>query len=210
VTPGNYRITYIYDRAERLKVTIVPPDKRTTCVYDRDGNLDQQFTPPGRNGQSIFLDFDYNAAGWRALRRTIAAGGAVIETVVYDYDKSGKLLSETGSLTSYRYDSAGRLTGEQRVPSVLDWCGLSVDQWSGLTVDEWSALLVCSPAYAVTFQYDGTGNINVEEVDGVITTAVYEFNRVVSRQVNGRFHSYGYDYIGRRIQHEDTEGKVTT
>jgi RHS repeat-associated protein len=205
----NLVTTYVYDRADRETLRIVA-GQRTTSVYDDDGNLFLLYPPPGRTGQSVYLSHTYDDASRLIRKVEIGAGGGIGETITYEYDKAGKLLLGPGSLVSYSYDDAGRLRTEIRSGTRPAWHELSVSQWRALDTDAWSVLPVSDPPYDVVFDYDGVGNIEVERVDGIISTFIYEDNHVSACIVAGQRHTFTYDEQGRRAAHEDPSHALTT
>ena len=210
VNPGGHVINYAYDDAGRMTSLTMPGGRVTRRHYDHDGRLVREDQPAGPNGLSIHYRYTYNANGWMTRKQEVGLGGAVLETIAYSYDRTGKKLTETGSLLRYAYDGAGRLSSEIRVPSRPDWCDMDLTDWDALDATTWEELLLCDPAYSTSAQLDAMGNMLVEVVDGEVVTSTFQHNRIVSRTVAGLTHNFDYDDHGRRIRHDDGQGNITT
>ncbi|WP_435595984.1 RHS repeat-associated core domain-containing protein [Streptomyces albogriseolus] len=113
------------------------------------------------------LTYSYDAA-----RQLLSRTNAVGQTLVHSYDAVGNRTASAldGSVTTYRYDRAGRLVH------------------------------AAGPDATLSYVYDAAGRVTAEDTDGrVLTTAYDAVGRSVARTTpSGAVTRYTYDRAGRR------------
>ena len=128
---------------------------------------------------------------------------------------------DPSTTTTYTYDNADRLTGQQvtgaRATFVMDAVGnITVKPQEGTSPQTMTynaaQRLKSSRIGAVTteFDYDNNGNMTIEDVSGTKTTYAYDReNRMQTMQTASGTSTYAYDGDGLRRRIQDASGTVT-
>ncbi|WP_406330416.1 polymorphic toxin type 28 domain-containing protein [Streptomyces sp. NBC_00203] len=144
VDPNGVRYEYAHDTELRLTRVTNPAGRTWHYDFDPAGRLASETDFDGRT-----LSYTHDAAG-RLASRTNALG----QSIHFEHDALGQVLRKNaqGRVTTYAYDSNGRLTH------------------------------AACPDLRLSRQFDGSGNLTAETVNGRTTTYTYdELGRRASR-----------------------------
>ena len=173
ITSGG-RSTTTYDALGRRATTVGPDGKITRYTYDAVSNLIRTDLP---NGMVETRQYDLRN---RLLAIETKNSTGPVSSLRYTLSKSGKRITSTddvlGTLTTYSYDSVGRLIGETTAKS--------------------STIL-----RQITYKYDAVGN-RLERNDSLegITSYTYDSNgRLISSSLNGKVTQFTYDANGNEL-----------
>ena len=121
IDPVNNSTTYTYDNLNRLLTDTNSLSKTRSYSYDKVGN---KLSTTDRNGRIITNSYDN--LNRLTTEKWVDISGAVLNTIVSNYDKIGQLTSsyDLDSKYTYTYDFDNRITsvdntGTSGVPSVL-------------------------------------------------------------------------------------------
>ncbi len=204
-------VRYVYDTVGRLAEVTDRDGEVWTYEYDSMDRIEAIDGPALREERSYDLRDRVSSQTFRE------SGGSVVLQFDYDFDDSGKLLSVValdGSLTSYTYDAAGRLVGEQRTGANADTITLVRDAVGNVssrqslvlgdtffTFDANDRLLeVTGPTTSSAFSYDQTGRLLDETGAAERTYAWSSDDRLTdfTDSVSG-IQQFDYDWDGRRV-----------
>ena len=181
---------YKYDKMDRITRVIGRDGMATVYTYDENGNRE---TATFANG--VVVTYAYDTLNRLLVQKTVDSTGELIAQYKYTLGKNGERTkasekSSTGTAeTTYEYDGAGRLTGEQTV---------SVDADGKET----------TAGYA--YKYDEAGNRISKTVKGDTTiTTEYTYNsrnQLVSEKTNGQETIYTYDANGNLLNKSGAAG----
>ncbi len=161
-SPDGVRHTFTHDTELRLQQVTDSRGLTWDYRYDQVGNLIAESDFDNRT-----LTYSYDAA-----RQLLSRTNAVGQTLVHSYDAVGNRTASAldGSVTTYRYDRAGRLVH------------------------------AAGPDATLSYVYDAAGRVTAEDTDGrVLTTAYDAVGRSVARTTpSGAVTRYTYDRAGRR------------
>ncbi len=139
---GNGGGTYTWDANNRLWARTNATGARWRYIYDRDGHQVRMNLPDGE-----YTTFAYDRNGWLLNTTTRTAGGGIIESYNYTYDKVGNRLSSR----EYRVYQADRNTTYGRP------CSLATSSCSQVTYDTHPLGLSPSPqTVKVSFRMAGS------------------------------------------------------
>ncbi|MFC9749719.1 putative T7SS-secreted protein [Streptomyces niveus] len=159
--PDGTRYEFDHDASLRLTKVTNPQGLSWSYAYDKAGRLASETDFDGRT-----VRYSLDAAGQIAARTTPLG-----ETVAYRRDPLGQVIDKdaAGAVTTYVYDSAGRI------------------------------LQAVGPDCELIRRYDRLGRLKTELVDGRPTTYAYDpvGNRVRRVTPMGHATGYGYDPAGR-------------
>jgi len=189
----------------------------TLYIYNNDDELSQETLPAGAGT----IVYGYDLAGERT---TLQEPGATTSDT-YSYDEAGDMISvedAAGKTTDYSYDPAGRLI-ETSYPNGATTADIydPAGRISTVTNKDGSGNVVS----ALTYGYDGAGNVIAIADAGVSTPAAYTYDnleRLISESVPAGFEvasapavnqQFGYDADGNRtslvVGSADTTGDVS-
>jgi RHS repeat-associated protein len=106
--PVSNTTSYTYDNLNR-QITATNASGTQTSVYDAAGNL---ISSTDRDGRTT--TYTYNARNQLTAENWLDSSSAVIYTISYSYDATGRLTStsDSNSATTYTYDDLNRVTSE--------------------------------------------------------------------------------------------------
>ena len=195
--PKNLATTYSYNGFNELISQSSPDTGTTTFSYDNAGNLLTK-----TDARNVTASYSYDALNrvtainYSAV--TNGVGTAPAETVLYTYDScsngKGRLctLSDKTGLTTYSYDSRGRIT------------------------DKTQALNNTNPAQTVSYRYNAAGQMDTMTLpSGKVVAYTYLNNRVTGVTYDGKAVIKNADYepfgpIGEWTWGNDTTGSGGT
>ncbi|MFD3440239.1 DUF6531 domain-containing protein [Streptomyces sp. NPDC058685] len=164
--PSGARYEFGYDTERRLTEVRNSAGLAWTYEYDKAGRVVRETDFDGRT-----LTYTHDIGG-RLLARTNPLG----QTVTHHMDEMGRLIAKDvdGTVTSFTYDRAGRLTGAR------------------------------SPHSSLAIEWDPRGRPSAETVDGRTTRYTYDaIGRCTGRVTpNGVVTSEAYDVAGNRTHME--------
>ena len=186
-----------YDRGRLKTMTDGLTSTTQTLGYDAAGALKSVDYGAGRVRGYTYDDYGHLASD--TLRQ---AGGAVVASAAYGYDKNGHVTSKTtagtvgGGNNTYEYDWAGRLTawtsGAGRVAYGWDDSGNRTrDGTKNATYDERNRLLSDGD---YTYAYTARGTLKSRTSSGL--TEQYSFD-AFDRLISSEGQSYTYDGLDR-------------
>jgi|GEM_PF-1818182 len=172
-----------------------------TGGFDQNSSLST--ITPAPNADDRITDFDYDRNGRRVREKRlnvetysvsdqgVLSGPSIATSIIeYSYNALGEVHTKkeaTGDVTTYDYDSAGRLV-LVRGPAYTDFSGASVQ-------------------HSVANRYDGLGDLVSSTVNGVRATN-YEYKaggRLAKMTDAAQFErTYGYDRAGRVVKEQWT------
>lgn len=180
-SPNDYKTTYTYDAAGRLRTTTDPLANVTNNNYDAVGNL-QSVTDA--NGHTTSYTYD--------------AAGRILTVTAPDPDGNGPLVAP---VTTYTYDSVGnRLTRTDPNNNVTTWAYDALDRPISVTLPDPDGTGPQTPSVTTT-AYDLNGNLlTVTDPNGNGTGTVGDGTT-----------TYGYDRANRltSIDYSDSTPDVT-
>ena len=190
---NEHSISYAHSAAGKITEATMPSSRTESYIYTANGNLDT-ITSDGKT-----FDYDYYDTGYvksitypnglkttynydninRVTSMTTTKGTTTINTLLYEYDSNGNVVSETrnGAETTYTYDSLDRL--------------LSVTYSDGTSV---------------TYEYDALNNRTKEtysngDVKDYVYDAKYQLKEI---KLNGQVtDTFTYNESGAVVTHND-------
>ena len=199
-TDGRGKLSYVYDKLNRMTSLVDPQSKTLGFSYDAEGNLTGVELPNG-----VVTTSAYDDAG-RLAKMTSKAGEVALESLEYEYDPFGNRISQADRLsqeTTYSYDALNRLTefdppGEGSTAYGYDAAGNRTEA-GAITYgfDDLNRLTEASDG--TTYEYDNAGRL--AEVDDGFQVTTYAWNSLDELAgVNGESQeaTYAYDAFGRQ------------
>ena len=196
---SGYQTTYRYDASQRLKQVVDAAGRVQEYEYDKANRQTLHSLDP--TGLNLRTRYDYNGRG---LQRSVteASGTSVARSTYFEYDRNGRVLTQTldrfkhGSdvkkvMTRYEYNHAGQVVKEKQGTFA------NPDQ----RVKE--------------FYYDKLGRLYKEVLSpgnlDITTQYRYDLNGNLTRKIdaNGRNTWYGYDRANQKIFEINAAGYVT-
>jgi RHS repeat-associated protein len=198
--PLGRHITYATDLLGRIVKKMLPDEFTEEFAYDANGNLisaknphiklERKFDPEGRllqeaQGDGFTIENKYDEAGNR-IQRTTSLGN----TIGYTYD----LLDQVAAIginseepTKITRDAAGQITHETLSVQLSRRSHHSPD---GLLTEQ-VVMAGAMPLFSTQYEYDRSGNLT-RRTDSLYGTDIY-----------------GYDPVGRIIEHINPQGHLT-
>ena len=217
------RVTrYGYDGLNRL-TGVASPAGSVQYLYDKSGLITQEI---GSNGSATTTAYD---GAQRPTRITLTRGATLLSLTEYGYDVNGNRTLERinrpggAQLTSYRYDTADRLTGTTRTEGAVTadttWTYDLADNRLTEAVTQRGTTTTRSYTYdarsrltriddsasgATTLSYDAQGNLLQKQQGGDTTAYVWNARDLLtSVSRNGTtLGRYGSDHEGLRVSKE--------
>lgn len=178
--PGNLMTQYSYDKAGRLTHKIVPNGVTTTYTYDVSGRLTKLVNAAAGGSVISSFAYTYDKVGNRVSMKTLQG------THKYTYDDTYQLLSAIHPdqpAEVYAYDDVGN---RRASVGYGDW-----------TYDNCNRLISYE---GVTFTYDASGNtISKKDSQGLTAYAYDHEDRMVSATTPSHAAAYIYDPRGTRL-----------
>lgn len=211
--------SYAYDALNRVASMVVPAGHVYTGQYDAAGRNTTIQVGLGSTRQ-----FGYDPVGRTTSVIELGAALAPIATLVDSYDGIGRKTTSNrdNTVTSYVYDNADRLTGQQLSGAYAtfnyDAVGNVSVKWhqgtSPITMNYNAAdqIVTSIQGTAVTtYTYDSLGNMTAENNVGSMTGYAYDpENRLtVLTHPDGTFSTYSYAGDGLRRNRQEPGGVVT-
>lgn len=200
IDPNGGETVFEYSPAGRLILTRLPNQTKTRYSYDRAGRITgiEHLTADSSSIASWL--YEYDGSGNRIAE--YAHDGSVAK---FEYDRSNRLISEirldrngnTLGSAGYRYDSVGNLIA--RTGTLLGIANFTYNASNQLIAGD-----------GLVYTYDAGGNLSTVSSESGVTE--YSFDaRGRLRHVNlpgGNRLTYEYDFDGRQVSREDSQGKI--
>jgi YD repeat-containing protein len=239
--PGPLVQSYDYDAARNRKLLIDPDGGRYTYTFDA---LNKQSALQNPHAEVFTAQYDADdrvatlASGSASQRRVqydptnrittlieATTAGVPIMTIIDTWDAGGRksVSMRDGVATTYSYDSANRLTGQQTAGGVatftMDAGGNELVKWHQgnppLTMSYDAANRLVSAVFAqatTNFTFDNAGNMTLENQAGAQTGYVYdgENRNVKVTYPDGTLSTYTYSGDGLRRTRQEPGKPVST
>ncbi|WP_341403488.1 PKD domain-containing protein [Luteolibacter soli] len=210
--------TILSEVADIAAAPALADNPRRTTTYDADGRV---VASTDENGQAT--TFEYDDAG----RRT-AVVNALGQRTTTTYDDAGRQTSVTdakGITTGFEYDAAGRLTRTNFADSTYtqttyDAAGrriLATDQAGNTTEYGYTDrgqlnYVIDAEGFYTEYEYDSQSRQIGQSTPLAYTQYRYDDlgRRIARIMPDGHQEHFGYDTLGRLVQHQDFNGHVTT
>jgi len=200
--PGNYTVTYQYDKFGRTENVLGASTNLATVAYDR--NSRDSIIDYGDNVKSKFL---YYPTNWmKSINVTYPPFVTYIDNS-YRYDSTGNRKSDIEGSTSeasYAYDDLNRLTNETHATGgwninyTYDAVG-NRNSAGGSNYTYYSGTDRVKTVGTVTYYYDANGNITSLS-DG--TSIEYDYRDMATKitESGGTFSTFSYNGDGLRVK----------
>jgi YD repeat-containing protein len=165
---GTY--TYGYDLLDRATGMTTPYSESSTFAYDNDS---RRTATNLANGIVVSNSYD-GVSNLTGRNNTLSS--TTISGATYTYNGANiptGAAEASGNSTTWTYDNAYQLNGQNYVNVGLAWETLTSTQWENLTSGQWSTLPAVAPSYTLGLTYDSCGNPLVATIGGGTTTSTY-------------------------------------
>ena len=197
---GTGTFSYDYDAVDRLKTMVTPAGERYTQQYDADSRRTTLLLGLGSKRK-----YQYDSVGRLTTQVEYNASNQGIYTMVDSYDAVGNRVKRVanGNPTTWLYDDAYRLTGQQKSGQAATF---AYDNNSNLST-KWH-----QGGNPQTMQYDAADRLTTMQSGGTATTFQWGLRGVMARQyqTGSPVATYSYTDINNNLRVAQDAAGLTT
>jgi len=202
--------TYIYDKTNRLD-KIIKSMEEVNYNYDKASRQTNVTLPDG-----TYTTYEYNPNNWLTSLINYKSDGSIISSFIYEYDGVGNRLKTAlanGDIIVYAYDKTYKLISETRTGTIsysesfgYDAVGNRIQKIKDGIVTNYiynevnQLIQESSNTETIDYTYDDNGNLITKATDIGVNTYSYDYeNRMIGFNGPKSSANYSYNAIGNRI-----------
>lgn len=222
ITDGTFSqsLTYSYDNNNRL-TRINDENGYTSYTYDKNNRILTEKTCNTGGVSRAYSKYEYYDSGLLSTKKnytyTVTSPTYLVDEYALTYYADGNIatVDNNDSVTSYVYDSAGRLSSESidgtlQANYTYDAFGnrATMANTSGTTTYTYDKNNRLTQSAGITYTYDNNGNLLSKSGTASVTYTFDLLGRMTGSMANNISSTYTYD--GNGIRTSKTVGGVTT